>query len=116
MAEIIILDTDIASIFAKVQKVVILKELLSHYELAICPAIYEELVVSEEYGYSFPRQIFEHIAILSPTNDEISDYHHLMNTKKTLGKGEQRSALHLPETPGDFLINGCSGIEICRDL
>ena len=88
MAEIIILDTDIASAFAKVQKIVILKELFSRYELAICPAIYEELVVSQEYGYSFPCQIFENIKILSPTNSEISDYHHLMNTKKTLGKGE----------------------------
>jgi len=48
LADIIILDTDIASAFAKVQKIVILKELFSRYELAICPAIYEELVVSQE--------------------------------------------------------------------
>ena len=116
MAEIIILDTDIASAFAKVHKIITLKEFFSRYELAICPAIYEELVVSQEYGYSFPCQIFENIKILSPTNDEISDYHNLLNTKKTLGKGEQRSTLHLPETPGNFFINGCSGIEICRDL
>ncbi|MCX6698622.1 MAG: hypothetical protein NTV68_01645 [Methanomicrobiales archaeon] len=37
MDEIIILDTDIASIFAKIQKIVLLKELLSRYELAIKP-------------------------------------------------------------------------------
>jgi predicted nucleic acid-binding protein len=116
LAEIIILDTDIASAFAKVHKIITLKEFLSHYELAICPAIYEELVVSQEYGYSFPGQIFENIKILSPTNDEISDYHNLLNTKKNLGKGEQRSALHLPETPWDFFINGYSCIEICKNL
>jgi predicted nucleic acid-binding protein len=88
LAEIIILDTDIASAFAKVHKIIPLKELFSRYDLVICPAIYEELIVSQEYGYSFPGQIFKNIKILSPTNDEISDYHHLQNTKKTLGKGE----------------------------
>jgi len=115
LAEIIILDTDIASIFAKIQKIVLLKELLSRYELAICPAIYEELVVSEEYGYSFPRQIFEHITIISPTSDEISDYHHLLNTKKTLGKGELEALCICRKRNGIFSSMDASALKFARN-
>ena len=114
MADIIILDTDIASAFAKVQKIVILKELFSRYELAICPAIYEELVVSQEYGYSFPCQIFGHITILTPTNDEISDYHHLLNTKKTLGKGELEALCICRRRQGIFSSMDAAALKFAR--
>ena len=115
MADIIILDTDIASAFAKVQKIGILKELFSRYELAICPAIYEELVVSQEYGYSFPCQIFGHITILTPTNDEISDYHHLLNTKKTLGKGELEALCICRKRGGIFSSMDAAALEFARN-
>jgi len=114
LAEIIILDTDIASIFAKVGKIAILKELLSSYELAISPAIYEELVVSEEYGYSFPRQVFEHISVISPTTEEISEYHQLLNTKKTLGKGELEALCICRKRHGIFSSMDAAALKFAR--
>jgi predicted nucleic acid-binding protein len=77
-----------ASAFAKAGYIKLLKRLFSKHELVITPMIREELMVSLEYGYTFPREIFEHFEVLYPSKKESQDYLRLQVAGRPLGKGE----------------------------
>jgi len=52
--KVIIIDADMASAFAKIKRLELLKGLFSKHRIVITPEIYEELTTSLEYGYTFP--------------------------------------------------------------
>lgn len=102
MAELIVMDTDIISAFAKIGRLNQLKKLFSHHQLVITPMIYEELAVSLEYGYSFPKDIFGQLNIVSPTDEEEHEYHRLLTSKRALGKGELEAICICTKRSGIF--------------
>ena len=88
MAKVIILDTDMASAFAKIKRLELLKRLFSKHRIVITPEIYEELTTSLDYGYTFPLDIFRYFEVLYPSEEENEEYQKLLIEKRTLGKGE----------------------------
>ena len=88
MDSVIILDTDMASAFAKIKRLELLKRLFSKHRIVITPEIYEELTTSLDYGYTFPRDIFRYFEVLYPSEEESEEYQKLLIEKRTLGKGE----------------------------
>lgn len=88
MDKVIILDADIASAFAKIKRLELLKRLFSKHRIVITPEIYEELTTSLDYGYTFPLDIFKYFEILHPSEEEHKEYQKLLLEKRTLGKGE----------------------------
>jgi len=52
-----LLDTDILSIFAKVNALALLREILGCDRLPITTGVFNEIVIPLEYGYDFPRGI-----------------------------------------------------------
>ena len=85
---VIILDTDMASAFAKIKRLELLKRLFSKHHVVITPEIYEELVTSLDYGYTFPLDIFRYFEVLYPSEEENEEYQRLLIEKRALGKGE----------------------------
>lgn len=79
----IIFDTDILSIFAKISRLELIKKLFG--TIYITPMIREELTVSLEYGYNFPKDILDNSSVIIPTVEEIGLYNEF---KVRLGKGE----------------------------
>ena len=88
MDKVIILDADMASVFAKIKRLELLKRLLSKHRIVITPEIYEELTTSLDYGYTFPLDIFRYLEVLYPSEEENEGYQKLLIEKRTLGKGE----------------------------
>ena len=86
------LDTDFASVLAKVGIIGLIKKLFSgKHELIITPKVYEELRVPKEYGYTYPDEIFKNIEVLTVESQEQKLYMELLNTNPALGKGELES-------------------------
>ncbi|RQW77745.1 MAG: hypothetical protein EHM14_13675 [Methanothrix sp.] len=89
MDKYVIIDTDMASVFAKIERLELLKLLFSKYRIVITPRIHDELMVSLQFGYSFPNEIFKHFEVIYPTSEEGKDFQDLMSQMITpLGKGE----------------------------
>lgn len=88
MDNVIILDTDMASVFAKIKRLELLKRLFSKYRVVITPEIYGELATSLDYGYTFPLAIFRYFEVLYPSEEENKEYQRLLIEKRRLGKGE----------------------------
>ncbi len=84
----IILDTDVASAFAKIERLGLLLSLFSKHPIFITPRIFEELSVPLEYGYKFPLEIFSRLDVLYPSEDEIVAYQDMFIRNKAIGKGE----------------------------
>ena len=88
MAKVIILDTDIASAFAKIKRLDLLMKLFSKHRIGLTPKIYEELTTSLDYGYTFPLDIVRCFEVVYPSEPENEAYQKLLMEKRTLGKGE----------------------------
>ena len=54
----VVLDTDVLSIFAKVEELQLLEALFGKGKLLVTPVIYQELMVPLSYGYHFPEKVF----------------------------------------------------------
>ncbi|MBE7447218.1 MAG: hypothetical protein HS132_19225 [Planctomycetia bacterium] len=79
----IIFDTDILSIFAKINRLELIKKLFR--AIHITPMIREELTAPLEYGYDFPKDILNNSSVIIPTLEELGLYNKF---KVRLGKGE----------------------------
>jgi predicted nucleic acid-binding protein len=83
-----IVDTDVASAFAKIKRLDLLLCLFPNHTIFITPRIFEELSVSLDYGYTFPLDVFESFDILYPSEEENKSYKEMLIGNKSLGKGE----------------------------
>lgn len=99
----IILDTDIASAFAKASVFDDLADLLSQrHEVCITPKLYEELQVPLSFGYDFPKKIFGRVKILDLSRKEQENYRVLFGQFPAVGKGELEAIVVCKHRRGIF--------------
>lgn len=67
----LLLDTDILSLFAKVNAVSLLCQLLGCERLPITIGVFNEIAVPLEYGYDFPRHILALAEMVLMAPDEV---------------------------------------------
>jgi len=85
----IILDTDIASAFAKAGH---FEEIIKLFgSVGITPSVYEELLIPLEYGYKYPREVFEKAKLVTILEEEQKGYLKLKEEHAKIGKGEIES-------------------------
>ncbi len=60
----IIVDTDILSMFAKAEALHVLMEFVGSDHIGMTPAISDEISVPLQYGYSFPLQVLSQIPVV----------------------------------------------------
>lgn len=82
----LIIDTDIASAFAKAGYFDVLVKLFVN--VGITPKVHEELLIPLEYGYRYPEEIFSKTELVTPLEDEQREYLKLMEKSVKMGKGE----------------------------
>lgn len=82
----IVFDTDILSMFAKIDAIDLLKRLFDD-KIVMTPKIRDEIYVPFEYGYNFPFKVFSKIATVPLANLALKEYERLQE-KLTIGKGE----------------------------
>jgi len=82
----VISDTDILSTFAKVGEMKLLIKTFG--EIYISPAVFEELMVAANAGFSFVDNILEVIKIKNITNRLISEIKEFQSKHPQLGRGE----------------------------
>ena len=85
----LILDTDIASAFAKAGHFEVLVQLFG--KVGITPMVYEELQAPLMHGYAFPDEIFDKAELVTVSGDEQRDYLKLKEEHSKIGKGEIES-------------------------
>ena len=86
----LLLDTDIASAFAKAGYFDDLKKLFNG-EIAISEAVYEEISVPLKHGFEFPNEIINNVSIISLEENESYTYKKLASQYISLNKGELES-------------------------
>ncbi|MDP2845159.1 MAG: hypothetical protein Q8N79_03670 [Candidatus Methanoperedens sp.] len=85
----LILDTDIASAFAKAGHFDVLIQLFG--KVGITPMVYEELQTPLMHGYAYPDEIFNKAELVTISEDEQRDYLRLKEEYSKIGKGEVES-------------------------
>jgi len=88
---LIIIDTDILSMFAKADALDLLLKFTGKAQIGMTPAIADEVLVPLQYGYDFPLQILAQIPIIpiSASVGEASVQLQLETAK--LGRGEREA-------------------------
>jgi predicted nucleic acid-binding protein len=86
---LLILDTDIASAFAKAGHFDVLIKLFGN--VGITPIVYEELQTPLMHGYEYPDEIFNKAELVTISEEEQRDYLKLKEEHSKIGKGELES-------------------------
>ena len=87
----LLLDTDIASAFAKSGHFDLLIKLFG--SVGITPNVYEELLTPLEHGYEYPKEIFEKVKLVTISDEEQRAYLRLKEEHSKIGKGEIESII-----------------------
>ncbi|RZN39232.1 MAG: hypothetical protein EFT35_03980 [Methanophagales archaeon ANME-1-THS] len=85
------LDTDIASAFAKAGHFNILKELFGG--VGITAGVYEELLTSLRHGYEYPKEIFTTADLVTLSEEEQKEYLKFVVKYVKIGRGELESII-----------------------
>lgn len=84
----IFVDTDLLSMFAKVDAVEVLVTYVGSDHVAMTPGIREEISVPLQYGYSFPESVLRQITTIPLTEKAWHEYEQLWSVGASLGRGE----------------------------
>jgi hypothetical protein len=84
----VLLDTDLASAFAKVGRMELLVQLFTGGDLGIAFEVYKELLVPLDHGYYFPEAIFTVCETIYPNLEEMATVQRRLVDMKALGRGE----------------------------
>jgi predicted nucleic acid-binding protein len=84
----VLLDTDLASAFAKVGRLELLGRLFAGIDLGIAFEVYKELLVPLAHGYHFPEAVFAVCETIYPHPEEMMTIQRRLVDMKALGRGE----------------------------
>lgn len=97
----IILDCDIASALAKIDRISLLSELFGDKQIVIPEAVYVELLEAEKLGFTFPGKVFDsRIEIIAMNGGNLLILKTLQKTRKSIM--ERLKRLLLPEIGTGF--------------
>ena len=105
ITSVVIVDTDILSMFAKADALVWLGRLFGRDRLAATPAIRDEIAVPLQYGYTFPLQVLAETAIAPLSNRAWMEYEYLRESGATVGRGELESIAFCKTENAVFVTN-----------
>lgn len=101
----VILDCDIASCLAKVDRLDLLKKIFIDSKICITNSVYIELLRAKQAGFSFPDKIFESIPVIALNQDE----------RKMLRELSQKRWIHFGESEGVSIAKNRDAILLTND-
>jgi len=87
----VLLDSDVLSMFAKIDQISLLKELFGEERIAMTPRVKDEISIPLEYGYTFSLRILSEISTVTISVSALEIYNALTNHSTGLGRGELES-------------------------
>jgi len=111
---LIILDCDIASTFAKIDRVDLLKKTFIKSDFCITSSVYIELLHAKRIGFSFPNKIFDNIVQISLKEEETEHFHRFSEDKR-IHPGEAEGVAIAKLRDAVFLTNDSKVVEFCEE-
>jgi len=111
---LVIIDCDIASTFAKIDRIDLLKRIFSKSDLCITNLVYAELLRARSVGFSFPDLIFSSIRLISIKEEEIQDFKSFIENKK-IHTGEAEGLAIAKGRDAVFLTNDSLAVRFCEE-
>jgi len=108
----IIFDTDILSMFAKVDEIETLSRLFDE-KIAITPKIRDAISAPLEYGYFFPLKVLSGVKTVPLSNEALEEYERFQHSF-TLGKGELEAIAYSKKERTVFATNGIKAREFAK--
>jgi len=108
----VVFDTDVLSMFAKIDAVDLLKDLFGEKAI-ITPKIKDEISVPLEYGYTFPLKVISTIESVPLSNDVLEEYGRLQKSL-SLGKGELEAIAYCKVEKCIFVTNDIKAREFAK--
>jgi len=108
----IILDTDILSMFAKIGEIELLKCLFSE-KVAMVPRVRDEISIPLEYGYAFPLRVISEIRTVPLSKEALEEYEKLQRNF-SLGRGELEAVAYCKTEDCAFATNDMKAREFAK--
>jgi predicted nucleic acid-binding protein len=87
----VIIDTDILSMFAKAHEIDLLIKLLGKDQIGMTSAIADEISIPLQYGYDFPLQVLSQIPVVPISSAVGEEFVRLQTSVESLGRGEREA-------------------------
>lgn len=108
-----VLDCDILSTFAKVNKIGLLEKLFP--ELLMPYAVYVELTAAQSMGFDFPERVFESkVKLTTPKPNELTDFEIFVKMPQ-VHHGESEGMSIAKNRNAVFLTNDRKAVQICEE-
>jgi predicted nucleic acid-binding protein len=110
----VILDCDIASCLAKIDRVGLLGAAFPDFEMYITESVSIELLRASQAGFSFPDRIFRSIPVISLNQDERIMLRN-MPENRSIHFGEAEGLIISKNRNAIFLTNDSRAVRYCRE-
>jgi len=110
----VILDCDIASTFAKINRMALLKKIFPDSDICITNSVYTEIIRAMRLGFSFPDKIFgtvKHIALMEA---EIECFQRFSQDRR-IHAGEAEGLAIAKVRDSLFLTNDSQVVRFCEE-
>jgi len=111
---LVILDCDIASCLAKINRIDLLEAAFPGFEKCITESVFAELQRALQAGFSFPERIFKSIAVISLNQDERTMLQDIPQNR-SIHFGEAEGLILSKNRNAIFLTNDSRVVRYCRD-
>jgi len=111
---LIILDCDIASTFAKIDRIALLKKAFPKSDISITNSVYTELLHAKMIGFSFPDKIFDSIMQIT-LKDEESEYFQRFSKDRRIHAGEAEGLAIAKMRAATFLTTDSLVVRFCEE-
>ncbi|KXA94524.1 hypothetical protein AKJ37_07540 [candidate division MSBL1 archaeon SCGC-AAA259I09] len=107
-------DTDLLSVFAKVESLDLIRKAFPKGDFVISESVYDELSVSTEEGFDFPKRIFVNVEIVGLNQSEESLYRKRREKSKylTISKADLKTLIMASERNLPILSNDGKLLEL----
>ena len=110
----VILDCDIASCMAKIDRMDLLGAAFPNFEIFITESVSIELLRASQAGFSFPNRIFRNIPVISLNQDERIMQQEIPKNR-SIHFGEAEGLIISKNRNAIFLTNDSRVVRYCRD-
>ena len=115
MYSIVVLDCDLTSTFAKVNKIDLLEKLFPDAKLVITASGYNELLEAKQYGFNFPDKVMQSsIGLINIQREERGIFEDFLQDYR-IHLGEAEGIAIAKCRNGVFITNDSRAVEFCKE-
>lgn len=112
----IVLDCDIVSTLAKIDKINLLEEIFGGKRIVIPNAVYVELLEARKMGFTFPEKVFNSkIETITMNEEELNDFKNTVKNQR-IHYGEAEGITIARNRGWIFLTNDRVAVKLCEQM